>query len=86
MSMASFSQGDRPQRATQNTVQLEATHLFLFYFESDNSFDYYPAHSGIWPAEYSDNKKKISLKKYDKVFLKEKGFGMFIKHGSHKKK
>ena len=78
-----MSQGSsqRPVRSCQPAVHLEATYVFLFYFESDKSFDYYPAHSPIWPQEFASNAKKLSLEKYERVLLKEKGYGNFVKHG-----
>ena len=52
----------------------------MFYFEIDNSFDFYYTHSGVWPSCLNTNAKKLSLKKFEKVLLK-KGWGAFIRHG-----
>ena len=53
---------------------------FLFYFSSDKTFDYYPAHSPIWPLEFQDKAKKLSLEKYQTVWLKSKAYGVFVRH------
>ena len=70
----------RPQRNTQPSIVLDRNYLFLFYFPIDNSFDYYPAHSPVFPLKLQDNALKLSLERYEEVQLK-KGLGLFVKHG-----
>ena len=70
----------RPSRTSQSALRLESRVVFLFYFSSDKSFDYYQAHAPIWPIEFQDNAKKLSLEMYQTVWLKSKGSSVFVRH------
>ena len=74
-----MSQG-HPQRSVQPTVHLEPNYVFLFFYESDQSFDYYNSICTSWPPEFSDNAKKLSLEKHQRVQMKV-GEGILIRHG-----
>ena len=78
------SRGDRPQRSGAK-VLLNSNYCFLFYFRSDNTYNYFYAHSGVWTGDFVDNLRKVSLQKDDCVELKEYGVGLFITHGPEPK-
>ena len=56
------------------------TVVFSFFYESDQSFDYYKSICTSCTARISDNAKKLSLERHQRVQMKV-GEGIFTRHG-----